>query len=661
MHSPEFALIAKPRNAVCSVLMFLLVAGFSCLSWSQANVNENLETVDVYVDTKTGSDTNNGSKSSPLKTIGAAATIATNNNHASVGTRVIINPGTYREAVLISGGGSQSTSLPMTFEAATSGTVFVSGADVMTGWTTYSKNTKISQNNWPYNFGICPNAGSNAPFEQEIVLRAEMIIVNGAPLTQVLSLTSMLPGTFFIDDKHAMVYVYPPSGTSMSTATVEVATRPSVLHIAGQSNIVVRGLTFEYGNTCHGNPAAEVDGNTNTLFDADSFVWNNAMGVAFNSAEYFTVQNSVAYHNGELGFHSHQTKYDLWHSDIANYNNWRGAQGAFYTWDTGGTKWMWDHDGTYTNVSALFNEANGVAFDTDQLNVTLTGLVLANNLGNGIQIEKSEGPLTVAKSYVCYSNAIGVTQRGGIVVRNSEGVTISGTTMYDNGADQLAVVGQPGGIQINNWETGQLYNLVTQNLASSGNTLYSIVPGLFSDSYLGGADWAKFVGTLKSNQNTYYAGSNESTAAFAIPTPKAGTIVDFSTWKSTTGQDTNSNWASASVPTACSAQASSKDFWLVTNTYAGATLDSSGHASFNVTAFALGGITGNIVFSSDGISSVPGLKASFSPATITVTGSSVFTVTASPSTLPGTYPVTILGNQGNITRTVTLSLVVPKK
>jgi hypothetical protein len=103
-----------------------------------------------------------------------------------------------------------------------------------------------------------------------------------------------------------------------------------------------------------------------------------------------------------LGFNnSYKVKYDLWQSDIANYNNWRGAQGAFYTWDAGGAKWLLDHDGTYTNVTAAFNQGNGIAWDTDQQNLTLTGLVSANNVTNGIQIEKDEGPINLSKSYVC--------------------------------------------------------------------------------------------------------------------------------------------------------------------------------------------------------------------------------------------------------------------
>src|SRR4029077_833341 len=156
-----------------------------------------------------------------------------------------------------------------------------------------------------------------------------------------------------------------------------------------ESYVVFRGLTFEYANTCHGDVAVQIDAHANNiLFDTDNFIWNNATALAFNMATNYTVKNSVANHNGQVGFHSFQVKNDLWQSDVANHNNWRGAQGAFYTWDTGGAKWMLDHNGTYNSVISAFNLANGIAFDTDQQNVTLTGVVSSSNIGNGIQIEK---------------------------------------------------------------------------------------------------------------------------------------------------------------------------------------------------------------------------------------------------------------------------------
>jgi hypothetical protein len=644
--------IARVIAVMCGIVLSL-----SVFSWGQASVNEGLETASIYVDTAKGSDSNSGSKTAPLKTIGASVTMALTNNHSNIGSKVIINPGTYREAVVV-GGSKKSTSLPITFEAATNGTVFVSGADVITGWTVYSGNSKIYEASWPYNFGTCPAQPPPAPVQQEIVLREEMLIVNGTPLTEVLTLSSMQPGTFYADEAHNLVYAYPPSGTNMSTATVETATRPNVLELSGQSNVVFRGLTFQYANSCQQDASVKVAGNaTNILFDTDTFLWNNAMGIDFTTIEEFTVQNSIAEYNGQLGFASHQVKNGLWQSNTANYNNWRGAQGAFYTWDAGGSKWMWDHNGTYKNMVSNFNQANGVAWDTDNENVTFTGGVSAFNITNGIQIEKAEGPYTVSNNYVCYGNLLGIGQRGGIGVRNSEQLTFTGNVMYGSLINQFVVVGQPGGIEITNWETGQSYNLLTEKLTMSTNTFNGTGTAAFSNSYLGGSDWTVFANSIKSNDNTFY--SSGDTTAFVIPIPKSGTDLTLANWQSETGQDNNSSWKSTSAPSQCNVSASSKNFWITSSTYDGATITSSSQpATLAIGTFGLGGITGNISLSVDGVSEVKGLSASFKTSTVGVTGTDVLTLTASSSTPKGTYPITILGTLGNTTHTVTLSLVV---
>jgi hypothetical protein len=637
--------------AVCS-----LVAGLSLVSWGQATVNEGLETASIYVDGSKGSDSNNGSKTAPLKTIGASVTMALNNNHANIGSKVIINPGIYREAVVLDGS-KKSTSLPITFQAATNGTALVSGSELITGWSVYSGNSKIYETSWPYNFGVCAAQTAGAPAQQEIILHVEMLLVNGTPLTQVLTLSSMLPGTFYVDEAHKEIYAYPPAGVNMSSATVETATLPNLLTVSGQSNVVFRGLTFQYANSCPQSAAVMVGGNiTNILFDTDNFLWNNAIGIEFTTVEEFTVQNSVANYNGQIGLASHEVKNSLWQSNTANYNNWRGAQGAFYTWDTGGTKWMWDHNGAYQNMVSNFNLANGVAWDTDNENVTFTTGVSDFNLVNSIQIEKTQGPFTISNSHFCYSNLLNIGQRGGVAVRNSEQLSVTGTTMYDSLVNQLVVLGQPGGIEITNWETGQSYNLITEKFTSSGNVFNSAATSVISDSYLGGSDWTTFVNSLKSNSNTFYGGTD--TTAFVVPTPKTGTDLTLANWQSETGQDKSSAWKSTSAPAACNVAAQTKDFWIVSSTYAGATI-SKQQAVIEIGTFGFGGIAGNVALSLDGVSEIKGLSAKFSPATIPVTGASALTVTASSSTPPGAYPITILGNLGNITHTVTISLVVP--
>src|SRR5262249_35804233 len=159
-----------------------------------------------YVDAKKGSDSNPGTQAQPLQTIGAAVSTAKLNNRGGIGTHVFINAGTYREAVLVAGD-NRSTNAPITFEATTTGTAIISGADLITGWTASSANPQIFQAAWQYDFPLCGLAADGAPFEQEIVLHQEMIIVNGTPLTQVLTLASMLPGTFFVDNTHNVAYI----------------------------------------------------------------------------------------------------------------------------------------------------------------------------------------------------------------------------------------------------------------------------------------------------------------------------------------------------------------------------------------------------------------------------------------------------------------------
>lgn len=624
--------------------------------WSQASINEGLETATIYVDAVHGNDSNSGTKTAPLKTIGASVKMALTNNDGNVGSKVIINPGTYRESVVI-GSTKKSTALPITFEAATNGTVFVSGADVISGWTAYKGSSTIYEASWPYNFPVCPAQAPPAPAQQQIVLEPEMLIVNGIPLTQVLTLASMLPGTFYVDSAHALIYMYPPAGTNVASATVETAARSSIWQISGQSEVVVRGLTFQYANSCPQSAAVMVGGNaTNILFDSDVIQWNNAMGIDFSTVEKFTVQNTIANSNGQVGFASHEVKNSLWQNNMANYNNWRGAQGAFYTWDTGGTKWMWDHSGSYKNFVSNFNQANGVAWDTDNENVTFASGVSAMNLVNGIQIEKTQGPFTVSESYFCSDNLLGIGQRGGVAVRNSEQVTLSSDVLYGSLINQFATVGQPGGITIANWETGQSYDLVTKNFSASGSVFSGPSASVLSDSYLGGSDWTAFVTTVKSNSNTFYNGT--STSAFIVPTPKTGTALTLSQWQSETGQDKSSSWKSTSAPSQCQVAAQGKDFWITSSTYAGATI-SAGKATINIGTFGLGGISGKVALTLDGVSEVAGLKGTLSATSIPATGSAVLTLTAASTTKPGTYPITILGNLGNTTHTVTVSLVVP--
>ena len=256
------ALLDAARFAAALLVGVLFLTGSAraqVTGGTGASINEGLETATLYVDTNTGSDSNPGTQELPLKTISAAAAIAAANSQNKTGTAVTIDPGIYRESVSVAlASGQVSTGWPMTFEATpnSSGPVIVSGADVWGGWQPSSLYPSLYTNPWPYQWGECAPSAGSASEEPDILLRREMIFINGTPLTQVLSLVELTnagftnPGSFYVDEIGGMVYVWPPSGIDMATATVEVSTRPNGFSIDGWSYVVLRGLKFQYANSC---------------------------------------------------------------------------------------------------------------------------------------------------------------------------------------------------------------------------------------------------------------------------------------------------------------------------------------------------------------------------------------------------------------------------
>jgi hypothetical protein len=639
------------------VITFLFPFLFVLASLGQATVNESLETAYIYVDAVTGSDTNSGTKTKPLKTINAAAGIAQSNNWASIGTKITINPGTYRESLALSHN-KKDTSLPITFEAATKGTAIVSGATLYTAWVKYGPNPSIYTNGWLHDWGVCPQLTS-CPYQQDVMMRKELVAVNGTVLTQVLSFAQMQQGTFYVDEQGAQIYVWPASGTNMSTATVEVAESPTLLTIHHKTNIVVRGLTFQYANTCRASAAVLVDGDTtNILFDSDTFQWNNSQGLSITTpTTYFTVENSVSQHNGDSGFQEATTKYGLWQSDTTSYNNWRGAQAGYYACNTSGLHGWQAHNDTINGLTTSFNQTYGIHWDTDNANISTSGIIATSNLMSGIFVEKDEGPVTFDKSYFCNQNsALGV---GGLVLRNSEGVSLTNSVLMNNLPSQIMVIGLKGGISVTNWETGKTTNLFTQNFTNKSNTIQGNGSSqlVFKDSYLDAADWINFQTTLTSSNNTWWNASN-STTAFVVPEPKAGTKEDFVAWKLSTLTDATSTFKapSGSPGSACNLSPVGTDFWFTVDK-ASQSVSKGKSATYNLTVTPLN-FTGTATLTVDGVSEVKGLSSTLSASSIKTSGTSVLTVTVASTTASGTYSITVLANSGSMTRTVTVQLTV---
>jgi hypothetical protein len=517
---------------------------------AQASVIEN-QTTYLYVDGSQGSDGNSGAVTSPFRSIQAAINKANTLNQASVGVRVIVRAGVYREFVNVAG--YNVTSAPLTVEAAISGTAIISGSDVLTGWTQESPTTYSTS--WTADLGMCPVPTGWPTNFAPVALRAEMVFVNGTPLTQVMSNGDLQPGTFFVDDVEKRMYVSPDGATNMAMAVIEAATRSQTLDVVGRSNVVLRGLVFRHAADCINSSSAEVYQSNNVLVDGIQAVWNNWGGFGVFTSDNITVQNSLASYNGGIGFSGSTDENILFRFNESDYNNWRGAQAAFYDWGMGGTKLFSMRSTIVQNHYSYNNQAQGLWFDTDNKNISIDSATLSGNVLAALQIERNEGPVTLQNSYLCNSGA-------GVNVLTSQNLTIQGNTFYNNGGtgrtNQAAifVAGQPGGINVTDWQTGQVYNLFTTGTVLKQNTTVDATSGQFVfGTYLTGSDWTQFATSLAADSNTWY--DSAATNAFKLVN---GAKTDLPGWQATVGTDYSSSWSMPSVSPAADCAAPTPAF-----------------------------------------------------------------------------------------------------
>ena len=634
--------------SVFSALSLAALAIAGPAARSQANVVENQTSV-LYVDAQKGSDSNSGTSSYPLKTIQAAVNKANTNNQKKIGTKVIVNAGVYRETVNINPVSNQTT-VPLTIQAAVTGTAIISGSNVLGSWAPDSSYSSAYSTSWHPAVGTCSLPSGWPSGFSSIVLHTEMIFVNGVPMTQVLSHSQLRAGTFYINESTGTLSVWGPSGIDIRSAKVEAATRQKTVSIVGRSNVVLRGLVLTQAASCINTSGATVTTSSNVLVDSVQTNWNSWGGLSVNSSNYVTVKNSIANYNGGVGFQGCKGQNILFSFNESDYNNWRGAQAAFYDWAMGGTKFFDMRSTTVQNHFSYNNQGQGLWFDTDNKNITIDDATLVGNLGPALQIERNEGPVTLQNSHLC-SNGVGVN------LLTSEQVKIQNNVLYNNGATnkyqaQIYLAGQSGGISITDWQTGQTYHLLTRDMSLSGNTIVDGASGqnVFG-TYVNSTDFSTFANTLNASSNRWY--DSYASNAFKVVN---GKLVSLSGWQSTVGTDYSSTWGypSTSPSSGCGVPAAKYADFNV-NVNAGSYTMSAGTAAatVRVRSFAFGTVN----LSVSGLPS--GVTATISNGSL-VSGVASLTFHASSSAANQTVPVTLWAISGSRVHSVTFNLhVVP--
>jgi hypothetical protein len=630
-------------NSKLIIGAFVLTSCFfsSMRSYAQASINEN-QKVYLYVNGSSGSNSNPGTSSKPFKTIQAGVNKAIADAKAGIGTRLMIYPGTYRETVTV----NYKSNVPITIQAMTTGKAIIDGANVLTNSHTISSN--IYAYSWKDSVSGCglPNGWySGMP---PVVQANEMLFVNGNPMTQVMSSSELRAGTFYVYKAYNEVEVYPPSGTNMSTARVEVSARRSTLAVNGSRNIVFRGLVLQHAAACMNQSGATVGSSSNVLFDTDTATWNNWGGLGISSSSNVTVKNTSASYNGGAGLSGFEDTSSLWQNNETDYNNWRGSMVGLYDFAQGGTKLMRMHTATVSSQKSNNNASQGLWFDTDNMNITVSGAKLVGNLVGNLQLEANQGPFTVENSTFCTG--------GGVQIINTAGITMNGNTFYNNGGQsfqngQIFIAGKSGGRSVTNWQNGSVSNVYTKNMKLENNSFVGLGSNQYVfNTYLSGNDWSQYIYNLTSDHNHWYNSSNSSD--FVI---SGGKHMTFGAWKGLAGQDGNSVWGNASASCGIPGPAYT-DFQLLAHnaaSYISNYVMSKGAVSIPLQLRSFN--YGKVNLSVWGLPS--GVTASFSNSSLS-SGNSVLTLKASKSAKWQTVPVTIFGVSGSRVHAITIEVAV---
>ncbi len=539
------------KSARAAVGMSLAGTGVSLLTrfdaiaaptWG-ASVPEHLATETLYVH-PSGSDKHRGTLSQPLETIGKAAEMALWNNTKKKGTKIIINPGIYRESISLDYTKS-ATIYPIIFEARTPGTVVVSGSAVWTGWK--PDGGGIYSHGWPYRWGLAPNPWpKDVPNLADICRRREMISVNGKWMKQVLSYRQLTEGSFFVDESRQRVYLRASVDTNMATALVEVALRPQldgtrgIFSATGKTNLVLRGITFQHANNVLDMGAVVLTESTNLVVENCRFLWNSWMGLLVTEGKNVAIRGCVANNNGSSGMGFYKLKNMLLEDTETSYNNWRGALGEFYDWAPGGIKDSLIHGAVYRRYKSVGNKCRGFWMDTDDSNIVIENAFIHGNYFDGVFVEACQGPITIQNSIICHNGLNGDPQSSGILTGNATNLTLAGNVLYGNAASQITVNGEEPTRRETDWERGAMSIPPAKNWTMTRNRVVSEYDRdqLLFLWELSRDSWATFTKTLTSGNNLWYSRVNENAFKAA-----GGASLNFSQWKALINGDANSVFA----------------------------------------------------------------------------------------------------------------------
>lgn len=445
-------------------------------------LNESSITVEINVDARLSAcgASCDGSANRPVATIARALELAGVSLQGGKATRIVLQPGTYREGGLVLdasklGGAAQETLLVI--QGASKGAI-ISGSQVLTAWKPTARDSSVYYHELKKDLGFWGGRfGKNNP-PGVLAHRKELLFVNGAPYRQIMleewaytpskddwegegthsfkafnGTSRLSDGTFGITSGEApaaeahRIYLRLPPATDISSVTTEFGVHESLLTIVGKKNMVLRNLTFEHAVSGIGmvpfharNLGAVQIGEEPPFEYAQGHVIiedcevrdNNGPGLWLANAEAVDVRRSSIHHNGGNGIDGAYLINSTWDDVAVTHNNWRTAMGGGFGWIDAGVKFWCSKNNVFRGITASHNSGVGFWLDGNNIAAHFYKSDFSNN-NRGLDFEISAGPIEVRDSTIAHNRSYGVS------VIQSEDVTLVGNLIFDNLPAQLEV------------------------------------------------------------------------------------------------------------------------------------------------------------------------------------------------------------------------------
>ncbi|NOU05432.1 MAG: right-handed parallel beta-helix repeat-containing protein, partial [Hyphomicrobiaceae bacterium] len=405
----------------------------------------------------------------------------------------------------------------------------------------------------------------------ELMLRREVLVMDGKVLRQQLAASELAPGSFYVDAAARTITLSPPGGKDPAHAVCEVATRSIALHLAGRKNVILRGLVFRHDASLHAAPLCaplQISSCNNVVVEDCQFSANNNKGIYLGGSQNhnITIRNSRFNGNGCIGLNAANCTNLLIEGCETNLNNWRGNWAGVYRRWPCGLKVSRSNRVTIRIHRSIRNMATGGWIDLENRDVRVEDSIFYGNY-RGLHLEAGEGPYLVQRCQIAANRQEPLINEwrwsfgSGLVLTHARGVMLKNNLIFDNDVAQVGVRDDRDKHVFRDPVSGVIHEWYTERVSLKNNTIIATDANptllrLPSKDFDGGRFWQQF----RASDNNYFgmrhakafvigagAGLGEACSAGQSGLGSCNGSYTFDEWRNASGQDAGAHFNDGDV------------------------------------------------------------------------------------------------------------------